>query len=410
VFVLSRLAVIALVPTEPVSDFRSYYSLAGLMAEGEPLPSPEQSLLFFSWGYPLALAPWFALLGKSVLLAQLLNVAAGAVAVLLLYPLARHVGGPGVGRCAALLFVFWPAQLFLTPVLASEHLSLVLSLAYLLCVIAVINGSRKAGAAVLAGVCVGLGCAVRPALGITVPIGLMLIGFGTGARWRRLVFMGLLLAGFAGAQGGYRGLLAKVYQRTPPTVAWWNLLAGTNQEKRGMWNEEDADKFFAFPTLEESNRFARREIYRRVTSDPIGNLNLIRRKLKLLWGDNYYGVYWSTRKLGESQTSAWLSPHLGRLFAWSQVCHLAALALCAFGVLRFARHPHGYAATLLLMLILSGTALHAVFEAQSRYSYVFSIGMLVFAACGAAGFPGHGWREGARQSQDAPVPTQPGGA
>lgn len=386
VFLVSRLAVVFLLPTQPVSDFAAYDSLARRMATGGPLPTPEEDLLFFSWGYPLALAPWYALFGESPLLAKLLNVAAGVLALLLVYPLARAAGGPTVAGGTAALYALWPAQLFLTPVLASEHLALVFCLLYLLALVRVLRDGSVL-MALFGGGCLGLACAIRPALGVVLVVGLVLIALRMRGVRTRVLSGVFLVLGVVAVQAGYRGLLAAVYHRTPPTVAWWNLLAGMNYEARGRWNQPDADRFFAHPMLAESNRFARAEIWRRLTDKPRRLPDLVRRKLRLLWGDNYYGVWWATCSLAPTPTGRWFEQHAASLFTWSQLIHLTMLALCVRGAYRLLRRPHNTAATLLLLLILSGTALHAVFETQTRYSHVFALGALFVAAVGMAGVP-----------------------
>jgi hypothetical protein len=381
-FVFSRLAAVLLAPTEPVSDFASYYRMADAMAGSRDVRSVYG---FFAWGYPLALAPWFACCGSSILLAKLLNVVAGAAALYLVYRLGSVTGGSGVARCAAVLFLLWPAQLFLTPVLASEHLALLLALAYVLCLIKLPNTTRASGVGLLGGIVLGMAGAVRPALGVLLPVG-VIAGFVAVKPRRRVVCVALLVAGFVSTQLGYRGLLWAQFQRTPPTVAWWNLLAGTNYEARGQWNREDAEQFSSFGSLKERNRYARAEIWHRITSRSLlAHANLIRRKLQLLWGDAYYGVYWSTHTMADTKVSEWVRSHVKNLYTCSQLQHLSVLILGAAGAFGFIRREYSYPALLLSLLILSGSVLHAVFETQSRYAYVFTVGLLVFAACAIAG-------------------------
>ena len=380
-FVFSRLGVILIIPTEPVNDFLSYYKMADAMAGARDVRSVYG---FFAWGYPLALAPWFACCGSSTLLAKLLNVVAGVAALYLVYRLGEVTGGTGVARCAAVLFLLWPAQLFLTPVLASEHLALLLGLVYMLCLTRLPTATRPSGVGLLGGIVLGMACAVRPALGVLLPMG-MIAGSVAVRPGRRMVCAALLVAGFASTQVGYRGLLWSQFQRTPPTVAWWNLLAGTNYEARGQWNREDAERYSSFGSLKERDRFARAEIWRRITSRSLlAHANLVRRKLQLLWGDAYYGANWSTHTMADTALSDWLRAHARRLSTWSQLHHLAVLVLAAVGAFGCIRRRCPYPALLLSLLILSGSALHAVFETQSRYAYVFTIGVLVFAACAIA--------------------------
>ncbi|MBN2447541.1 MAG: glycosyltransferase family 39 protein, partial [Phycisphaerae bacterium] len=385
VFVLTRLAAVLLVPTLPVSDFESYRMLARLMVTGQPLPQPTEQF-FFAWGYPLVLAPLIAAFGDSLLAAKLFNVVVGLVSLPLIWPIAYRVGGMPVARAAVLLYVLWPAQLFMTPVLASEHLALLLSLIYLLCVLWLIEGRRVVLASIVGVASLGLACAIRPALGVLLPIGLVMFFTIRRGVWLRSAILPAvaLVGGFAGTQFGYRALLSGVYGGTPPTVAWWNLMVGLNYDARGRWNQQDAEPFFAYPTLDESNQYARGVVWQRLTTRPYLHPNLVRRKLELLWGDNYYGVWWSTGKMADGAMAKWIEANRHHLYTWSQIGHIAGLVLCAMGVFPFIRQRSD-AATLMLLLILAGSALHSVFETQTRYSHVFTLGVIVFAAAGLAG-------------------------
>ncbi len=387
VFAVTRLLMLRLIPTLPTSDFAAYHDLAQLLASGAPLPPDGARPLFFAWGYSLLLAPWYAVLGDGLIVAKLLNLAAGIAALLLLYPLAKAAGGMAVGRGAVILYILWPAQLFLTPVLASEHCALLFCLAGLLCALAVIQRQRNVGLSLVGGLSLGLACVLRPALGVVLPVTLLVILTYTPRRRAALVAVGVWVIAFAGIQAGCRGYVQSVYQRWPPTVAWWNLMAGMSYEARGQWNQPDADAFFSRATPALRDRFARTQIFHRAAHLGWRWPNHIRRKLELLWGDNYYGLWWATRELGDTPTRPWLESQLPRLFTWSQMLHLASVILCARGLYLAFRRPHGAAVTLMLLLILSGTALHGVFETQSRYSHVFAIGALLFAAMGLVGTP-----------------------
>jgi 4-amino-4-deoxy-L-arabinose transferase-like glycosyltransferase len=380
-FVASRLIVLIVLPSVPVSDFDAYYQLATRMARGQPLPPPEQVLYFNAWGYPLLLAPWFAAFGPSVGLAKLLNVAAGALACLLLYRLTRPLCGPKAALAVAILFLLWPGQLLLTPVLASEHFALVFCLAFL---VLIVRAFRRPGFATgelaLAGVLLAAGTAVRPSAAATLACALVLL-LAPHKSWRRgILQLALIIAASLVAWLAYQGLLLRVYHQAPPAVGWYNLMVGMNFETRGQYSPDDSHAYFAFPTARERDRFARNTAYQRVSENVTRLPWLLRRKMLLLWGTDHDSVKWSTLSVARSTSSGWVTERVAGFYAWSQYYHLGVLVLGALGAIGLARRRISPLQLVPTLLLLAGTALHAVFEVQPRYHYVFEIGLLVLCS------------------------------
>lgn len=383
-FVATRLLALWLLRSEPVSDFQSYWSLAQRFATGLPLPPESEARLFVAWGWPLLMAPVVHVFGAALWAAKLLNVLLATATLPAIYVLARQVGGVRTAQVASVLFVLWPAEWALTPVLASEHPALLFALVYLLVLTRRVQ-CRATGWELAAGaLALGVAVAVRPALGILLPLGLVFVWAYERGR-RRVVGVALLATVFVGSQLGYLALLRTAYGRTPPTVAWWNLMVGLNYDTGGQWNAADAHRFAAHATLAERNAIARDEIVHRATSQPWRHPQLIRRKVRTLWGDGYYGLYWATHEMADTSAARWTTRHLPQLYAAAQVAHILGGLACAGALLtllrrRVANAGFTPARVLLLGLILCGTLVHAVFESQARYCHVFALGALIFAA------------------------------
>lgn len=160
-----RLAVIASIPTTPVSDFWAYHQKALLMLhEGRYGGSPEHPDATFTPGYPLWLAGLFALTPglPTVTVAKLANAALGALAVWLAGVLARRLGGRGAGITAAAAAAVYPPFVLLPVLLASENLFLPLVLAFLLVATRLRGRPAALRAATIAGALVGAAALVRP--------------------------------------------------------------------------------------------------------------------------------------------------------------------------------------------------------------------------------------------------------
>src|SRR5688572_18807224 len=128
-FLLSRLAWVLLVPTLPFSDFDEYNRWAAIFGQFQPIQGDmfrlSINLVMQPWLYPISLGILYDVFGRHLIVAELSNIVAGTITLLLIFLLARQLFGSKVGRLSAMLFLLWPNQLMYTSVLASEHLALV---------------------------------------------------------------------------------------------------------------------------------------------------------------------------------------------------------------------------------------------------------------------------------------------
>ena len=379
-FVVSRMLAVQWIPSRPESDFGNYYRFSQQLATWSPLPEVDPRAYMFAWGYPLILAPVGTLCGFTLPLMQGVSVLCGAVSLLLIWRFARSRGA-APARAAAILFVFWPAQMFFTPVLASEHLALPLCLGALSCTLYV-RVPLKAGAgwALLGGLTLASAIAVRPALGVVLPVSLVMIGLIRADARRRLTLGVLFLVAFCAGQLAYRVFLQTTYRTIPTTAATWNLMVGLNHESGGLWNEADAAAYFGQPSFSEAEHFARDEIVRRLQVGPRKLLRLAMAKIARLWADGQYGVRWSTLWLRGGSNESWIREQESLWCTWSQLFQAGLLAAAAIGAGHAAIRSPTRTDLLAILLILAGTALHTLFESQPRYQHVFAVGLLILAA------------------------------
>lgn len=190
-----RLAVVALVPTAPVSDYWAYHQKALLMLhEGRYGGSPGRPDATFTPGYPLWLAGLFAVAPNlpTVTVAKVANAALGAVTVCLAGLLAASAAGRRAGMAAAAAAAFYPPLVLLPVLLASENLFLPLLLVFLLLGTRLAGRTRPLALAATAGAIVGLAALVRP---VGYLLGLTWVATAPGGcrRWSRLAAELLLL-------------------------------------------------------------------------------------------------------------------------------------------------------------------------------------------------------------------------
>jgi 4-amino-4-deoxy-L-arabinose transferase-like glycosyltransferase len=151
---------------EPANDAFEYDYYARSIAAGDGYP--ESGYLLYGGptairgpAYPYLLGGVYALSGDSRLAGQLAGAALGALAVLLLYLVARRIWGRRIGFVAAALAAVFPPLVLLGRDLVSETLFLPLLLAAVLCVL---EFRRSGGAlrwAAAAGTLCGLAALTR---------------------------------------------------------------------------------------------------------------------------------------------------------------------------------------------------------------------------------------------------------
>lgn len=128
-------------------------------------------------GYPFFLGGLYAVSGDSIALGRLANAALGALAVFLLYLIAKRIWGRRIGLLAAALAAIFPPLVLLSRELLSEPLFIVLELSMVLCLLE-FRRLRELRWAAMAGLFLGLAALTRnpgPALAIPLIVGLWVL-------------------------------------------------------------------------------------------------------------------------------------------------------------------------------------------------------------------------------------------
>ena len=121
-------------------------------------------------GYPFFLAAVYVSTGDSVAAGRLANAVLGALAVLLLYLIARRIWGPSIALCAAGAAAIFPPLVLLSKELLSEPLFIALELGMVLCILE-FRRSRDSRWAIGAGLLAGLGILTRnPGPALLIPL------------------------------------------------------------------------------------------------------------------------------------------------------------------------------------------------------------------------------------------------
>jgi len=368
IFIITRTAWVYFVPTQPFSDFSTYFYLAGLFSKGAPvLNKLPTTILLSSLGYPLILGFIFFIFGKSILVAKIFNIILGAATLIVIYKFCRRLGGESLAQKAATLFILWPTQIVMTSVLASEHLAMFLVfLAFELT--AELYNRINLKYAILTGIVLGIVFIVRsPAISAIVAI-LLVLFTSKGAYKNGIILISTIIIVYLTCAFSVQ----VIYKLKIPSQLYFNTLIGTNIEANGAWNEADANKFTSFATIADANKFAMNETFRRIKNDPIGIVGLMFRKVFYTWSDETNAIYWSTTHLDSTCQNCWNDniANLSNIIVESY--HIFALGLISISfiiiLININLWKHDF--WILLIYLILGTAIHMISEAQPRYHYI----------------------------------------
>ncbi len=409
-----RVWVINYFPVQPESDFRTYFEVAKLLAQGTLIRDGVGYCDYISqfphvFGYPYILSKVFLLFGPSVTAGLYLNLAASVISIFLAYRIARLICGKTGGLLALLLVAFWPSQILYVNQMASEPLFMCLTLTAVWITAYLFTNSIKSKPTnvlilnILLGIILALAGGVRPvAVILLIAIAICTLtykaeenrnekaGLIKSCMSRGWIRVTVILISYFICSQLVSGSTARAIDRELPgsTVSFgYNLLVGLNIDSKGSWNEKDArfleEKFMENGSAEEAHRASRDEAFKRIINNPKGMANLIFEKYTLLWDNDDYASYWNTLFL-ESQHN--LTPErkafITKLTTWNNIYYIICVYLSLIsGVFLWFRKRVGLEHILILYFI--GTAmLHMILESQNRYHYSI---LPVFAILASAG-------------------------
>lgn len=400
-FLCTRLLWVLLVPTQPVNDFLVLHNLAGTLSAGQPIggigSGGNWPIFMYAWGYSLLLGGFYAVFGKAVLVAKLLNVALGACTLLAIYGWVRQLASERIGRVSAAFFLAWPTQITMTNVVAAEHVSLAaVAAAFWLLPAGLRELDPDADAVkrpwtrtLAAGALLGVAYLTRFPMLVALIASLMTLVVAHGFSRRLLIDASAAVAGFLAINVAFAVILATVYQvRLPGRSVAGNLLVGVNPASGGAWNAEDSAKLVAFPTFEAANAWAMEESMRRIRASPGGTVRLMVKKAARFWRTDEYGLWWGVETSVPPEAAA---HYLRLLYHVTSFYHSGMLVLGAIGGVWLAfGGPRQPGLNLVVLPLIGGTLLHSLLEVQTRYHYPFEPILFVLAAAGAVRLFGGG--------------------
>ena len=376
-----RLAWLFYAQPVPVSDFNDYRTLAeGILDHGQfGYPEPTS---FFLPVHPTLVAA-LMLVSRADLWLGFGMVLVSTASCLLIYLVARRVlARERPSLIAAAIFAFLPVFVLYSPVLATEHLFIVLMLLAMLAVVTLRGSTGWRELAV--GLLLGLAILTRGEALFYAPAFLFYLWVGTATprriKWRQsmLIIIGIVV------------VLVPWYVRNAMVVTGETGLsasAGVNfyfaHNDSGFYGAYTEGSPLQGLSAVDASREGWRLAFEYLRENPLRLVKDTRRATQELFGDPDYALFLSTRDIRFRGDPDHFDKALRFTTSLGQALRLTAtllIAAAAFSLLLVPLWTRPLA-TLVLPLIVSSWALRTViYWAIPRYGYFISVMLVLFSA------------------------------
>lgn len=367
----------------PVSDWYAYRQLAADLIDHHQFGYPERTSFFLPM-HPFHLALW-SLVSRSAVWLGFSSVALSTTSIGLIYALGvRMYGRRAPAVIAAALFATLPMFVLFSPVLATEHLFIVLMLSSMLTLVGVTDGSRAS--VVVAGVFAGLAVLTRGEGVFYLPALVLFLWMGSSASGVRPKMRATLLLGI-----GVALIVTPWYVRNA-VIASPDTGLSTGAGINFYFAHNDSDVYGWYPSgspldglsSEEANRLGWELGLAYLRENPARLIRDIGFGTKELFGTPEYALYWSTRGLAPGgdpvDPTSFTETHIESRWAFEFVLGLPVLLVLGVAALFAFRTWPRRILWLVVPLILSSWVLRTVlYWAKPRYGYFLHV-MLVFIA------------------------------
>jgi 4-amino-4-deoxy-L-arabinose transferase-like glycosyltransferase len=278
----------------PVVDALGFDKQAQAVARGEILGAGP---FFQAPLYPYLLGGIYALFGRNLLVARLLQMAAGSLSVVLLFLIGRRIFGERAGVAAGIMGALYGTFIVYEGDLLREFLTLFLNLLFLLLLLRA--EERRTGPAwYLAGLALGLSAICRETVLLFAPLAAAWIAFRLRPResWRRVLLAVALVA------AGSLCAILPVTLRNRLVTGVWTLVSYQGGIAFYIGNNPDYDRTSTLHSGHEWEEFSRlperragvvtpagasawfyREAFRFIREEPGAWLGLLGKKFVLFW-------------------------------------------------------------------------------------------------------------------------------
>jgi hypothetical protein len=349
--------------------------------QGEPgtYTKAAGSLLTSEWdlfgrpmGYTFALAGSFLFSQDRQLATEALNLLLGVLAGGAVLGLARGLYGARAGALALLGYAVWPAGALMTVVSIPQ---VAFDLAVVAAAWAAVGTPPGWRGGVLVGVILGLSQYLRPTAPFILPAYLLARLWPGGSRRAMAAAIVVPIASFLIV---LVPVMAYNLERTgSPSISTSDygghvLFQGTYEPSGGQFSQQAHQELIAIagPDPLEWSRVGTEIAIQRIREDPVGMAALGIRKQDTLWGTEHYGVQYG---IGQNLRNRPQHRNATLPMLLSQGFYVLVLLSASAG-LWLRRHTPDALAPLVIVMIWTVSAMHAVLEVRDRHhSYVIPL-------------------------------------
>ena len=398
---LSAIAVISLflrftwvyfVKAIPVSDFYTYHSLAGALADGDILYPKFISLFPHVLGYSKVLSAVYSLFGPHPDSAVAFNIVLNTGILFLVYYIGKILCDEKTGLVSAVIYAFWPSQIFYNSLVLTEPfftLGILFLIAFYLYTIKRIkNTIWKIPPFLFIGITAGFLKYIRPAIIILILsflIHYLLLEhkfslLSKDGRKESLTRTGICILLILSYTVASSLLLSSIDNltgiKTARKTSGFYILAGLNSDSEGRWSEKDS-------ALLESlinEGLTSDQIHEQLTEIGLKRLKEMNLfsfiklqvyKNKHMWGNDYKSITYIQNSVSpESRVN--MSKH-GDWLAFAADGYYFLFLVLSCAALFFAKSNDTEkikgGSYILYLYILGTVAAHMLAEVHSRYHY-----------------------------------------
>ncbi|AEV66817.1 glycosyltransferase family 39 protein [Acetivibrio clariflavus] len=388
---------IACIKVTPLSDFNTYHIIATAFAKGNVIGGSYISLFPHYIGYPAFLAPFYRIFGASATVATVLNVVLSCIISLLTYSIGSSLFDKKCGFIGALIWAFWPSQIFYTALVSTETTFTFLMLLCIYFFISILKNKDKKGffstslKFFLLGVLCSVSNIIRP-VGQIVLIAICLYYLVFVIEKIRIknnilpkiIFLAFILTGYLITSTLISFATSKAIGREIAKYPiGFNIYVGSNYESNGSWNAEDANtlteiqKTPGITAQEIHNELLKRSWERIRNRSLFKNFIFICKKHGMIWPVDHDSLVYIRQGLIQEDMKFDFYKFERLLVKLSNFYYHTILLLCAFGGIILILKKNQEIPLFLVIIILSIVFLHFIVEVAGRYHFptisIFSI-------------------------------------